>query len=89
MHYKLGLLGLVILIRICMSGVSPIYFSQVETSQGYFTKWQLPICATSQVCPNCSAYPQPILAAVHGPLTHTNRSALPPLQTVAPQRALS
>ena len=33
--------------------------------------------------------PKPILAAVLGPLAHPSRSAPPPLQSAAPQRAKS
>ena len=46
-----------------MLGTFPKEFSQAETSQGCFLKWQLPKCAisqvvTSQVCPSRSARAQ-------------------------------
>ena len=60
----------------------PKDFSQVATSQRYFQKWKLPICAIfqaapSQVCPSLSARSLPVLAAALGPLAHPSRSAQP------------
>ena len=54
----------------------------MATSQGYFPKWQLP---KSVLAPALG--PQPVLAAVLGPVSHPSRSAQPPLQPAAPQRA--
>ena len=66
-----------------MLGSFPKDFSQVETSQGYFPKWQLPKyaiyqAAISQVCSTRSARPQAVLAAEFGSLAHSSRSARPP-----------
>ena len=66
--------------------------SQVEISQGYFPKWQLPKCgisqtATSQACPSRSSRPLDCSSRGVGPLVHPIRSTRPPLQPAAPQRA--
>ena len=54
------------------SGNFPMVFSQA---------------ATSQVFPSRSDRPQPVLVAALGPTAHPSRSARPPLQPAAPQRA--
>ena len=53
-----------------------------ELCIGYFSKWQLPKSVLA-----AALGPQPMLPAALGPLAHPIRSARPPLQPAAPQRA--
>ena len=66
-----------------MLGNFPKDFSQVETSQGYFPKWQLPKCAISQAATSkvflaAALGPKPVQDAELGPLANPSRSARPP-----------
>ena len=78
-------------VKITMLGTFPKDVFQVETSQRYFLKWQLPKCAisqaeTSQVCPGCITWhpseprrstPQTIRASALGPLGNYTYRKLP------------
>jgi len=56
-----------------MLGTFPKDFSQLETTQGYFSKWQLSKYAisqavTSQVCPSCSTWPSACSSCITHPI---------------------
>ena len=71
-----------------MLGTFPKDFSQVVTSKGCFPKRQLSKCAISQAATS-QFRPQPVLVLALDPLAHPSRSARPPLQPAAPQKAES
>ena len=71
----------------------PKDFSQVATSQRYFSKFQLPKCAifqvsTSQVYPSRSNLPLACSSLGARPPSNPSRIARPPLQPAGPLRSL-